>query len=170
MSSDHHRVIVESTPQQTPRPAPESRRGSLLGWALSIILVLVLVVRFLPEALMLWGLWTPPTLVEVTVTAAPARPAVTVRAIPVEQPAAPVQPTAPTPQPAVQADPAAPLPAPAPVEYVPPAEPIVQPTADPWYAGTIKGYADRDPCSMPRANPQTCAGEVPELPWPNGRP
>lgn len=58
---------------------------------------------------------------------------------------------------------------PAPIEYIAPAVAIPQPTADPWYQGTIKDYSDRSPCSMPRANPQTCAGDVPPLPWPNGR-
>lgn len=86
------------------------------------------------------------------------------------QPAQPVQATtAPVAQPVAPAPVVVEQPAPVvPTVYVPPAEPIVQPTADPWYLSTIREQ-ERDACSMPRANPQTCAGDVPEIPWPNGR-
>lgn len=163
--------IEEAQQRSAPQPQTESRRGSLLGWFLSVLLVVILVARFLPEALMLWGVWTPPALVEATAQPAQqtARPVVTVRAIPVQQ-----QQTQATTAP-VQAAPAAPAPAEAvpaaPVieEYVPPPAPILQPTPAADYTQTISDYSDRSPCSMPRANPATCGQGVPEIPWPEGR-
>jgi hypothetical protein len=160
---------IEEAAQPQAQSTTESRRGAILGWTLSMLLAVILVARFLPEALMLWGLWAPPALVEATtLPAATTRSAATVRVVPVQQQ---VQATA-IPAPAVQADPAAPLPVPVevvPTAYVPPAEPIVQPPPDARYGATIQDYADRSPCSYPRANPQTCGQSVPAIPWPEGR-
>lgn len=110
------------------------------------------------------------------------QPAPTVRTLPTAQPLvtrapAQQQQVQATAQPAVQTDPAVPAEAapaaPAVQEYIPPEQPIVQPTADPTYAHTVSDYSDRSACSMPRADPATCAqldaGEVPPIVWPNGR-
>jgi hypothetical protein len=164
--------------QQAPA---QQQKGSRFWGVVTILVVLLLFVVALSRLALDLG-WYTPAWMQAALTPQPVAP--TIRTLPADpaaprpQPAqqqgqvvattVPLDQAQPAAAPAVQADPAAP--APVVEEYVPPAEPIVQPTAGPWYAETIKDYSDRPPCSMPRANPATCAsGEVPDLPWPNGR-